>query len=73
MKNHDLVDISCLLKFYPNSGKSVAVLEAPEKEIIFLPLSQVEVEETGRYDDESHLQIVIVTMPQWLAEEKGLV
>jgi hypothetical protein len=71
MKNHDLIDISMMLKFYPNSGKSVAVTNGISKEIIFLPLSQVEVFETGRFED--GLQIVTVTMPQWLAEEKELV
>ena len=71
MKNHDLVDVSCLLKFYPNSGKSVAVTDGISEKIIFLPLSQVEVFETGKFED--GLQLVTVTMPQWLAEEKELV
>jgi hypothetical protein len=71
MKNHDLVEVSCILKFYPNSGKSVAVTDGINKEVIFLPLSQVEVFETDRFED--GYQLIIVTMPQWLAEEKGLV
>jgi hypothetical protein len=45
----------------------------------WLPLSRVEVEETGRTervwnDDRRHsASVVIVTLPEWLAREKGLI
>lgn len=45
----------------------------------WLPLSQVEVEETGRTehvwndDRRSYAPVVKVTLPEWLARDKGLI
>jgi hypothetical protein len=70
-KHHDLVDVSVLMKFLPKSGKSIAITNGIDEEVIFLPLSEIEYVETGRWED--GYQVINVTMPQWLAEEKGLV
>jgi hypothetical protein len=70
-KNHELTDVNLLLRFYPKSGKSVAVSLGEESDLIFLPLSEIEIFETGRF--ENGKQLVEITMPQWLAEENGLV
>ncbi len=45
----------------------------------WLPLSQVEIEETGRFervwndDYRERAPVVIVTLPEWLARSKGLI
>jgi hypothetical protein len=45
----------------------------------WLPLSKVEITETGRYekiwndDYRKTAQVVLVTLPEWLAREKGLI
>jgi len=70
-KNHDLVDVNLLLRFYTKSGEAVAVSLGEEDDLIFLPLSEIEIHETGKW--ENGKQIVEVTMPQWLGETKGLV
>lgn len=70
-KNHDLADVHVLLRFYPKSGKSVAVSLGTDSELIFLPLSEIEIHETGK--KENGKKVLEITMPQWLAEENGLV
>jgi hypothetical protein len=70
-KHHDLVDVSLLMKFLPKSGKSIAVTDGIKEEVIFLPLSEIEYVETGKW--EGGYQLISVCMPQWLAEEKGFV
>jgi hypothetical protein len=70
-KNHDLTEVNLLLRFYPKTGKSVACSLGENSELIFLPLSEIEIFETGKF--ENGKQLVEITMPQWLAEEKGLV
>jgi hypothetical protein len=45
----------------------------------WLPLSQIEIEETGRFervwndDYRERAPVVIVTLPEWLARSKGLI
>lgn len=41
--------------------------EEPKEEWVWLPLSQIEVEESGSG------KCVMVTMPEWLAQNKGLI
>jgi hypothetical protein len=55
--------------------KAILVSETDDRntKTVWLPLSQCQVEVTGGYTRRSKLEIVTVTMPQWLAEEKGLV
>ena len=74
MSKNELVDIDCYLR--RESEKAVAVADGSmmidpktkeEKEKWFwLPLSLIEI-------DRKKGDHVIVTMPRWLAEEKGLV
>lgn len=49
------------------TGKAVLFHTGNREEAAWLPLSQVEVEETGVGG------IVTVTLPEWLAQEKGLI
>lgn len=72
----DLADVDLRFKFYPKSGKSVAFsdqdpeeLSFPPKPPIFLPIHEIEMYPA----DPKPGSVVRVTMPQWLAEDKGLV
>ena len=60
----DLVDIACTVRC--DRGKAVAVAdgteEAGREKWFWLPKSQVEVNDDGT-----------VTMPEWLAKDKGLI
>lgn len=49
------------------SAKAVLFHTGNKEEAAWLPLSQIEVEETGIGG------IVTVTLPEWLAQEKGLI
>lgn len=65
----DLVDL--LLFEHHRTGAAVLVSDTGmEKDAIWLPLSQVEIEATPSH---SGGREVTVTMPQWLAEQKELV
>ncbi|MDR3471568.1 MAG: hypothetical protein P4M09_07740 [Devosia sp.] len=60
----ELVDIDVVIKH--RTPKAV-LIDHPDSnsEDIWLPLSAIEIEETGRF-------VVTVTLPRLLAEEKGL-
>lgn len=68
MSKSDLIDITC--KIRSQSGKAVAVADGTTEEIdgrirekwFWLPVSQIEINGDGT-----------VTMPEWLAHEKGLI
>jgi len=72
--NSNLVDIQ--LYVHDTRDRSVMVSESGlSKDVFFLPLSQIEVaqiEETGRSRIKDN-RIKEITMPEWLAVEKGLV
>jgi hypothetical protein len=69
--NSDLVDLEDMV-LHHETARAVLVSDEPGGEKIWLPLSQIEVEQTGR-KTKSRLPLVTITIPQWLAEEKGLV
>lgn len=67
----NLVDVNAIYLCTSQSGKAIGV--APWKGYcgapIYLPLSQVEYEPRDPHNG----QVITVTMPQWLARQKGLV
>lgn len=73
-----LHDLSMALHY--DTGKAVLVSETGEEEKAkWLPKSQVEIEQTGKTvtavkkDGQSiALPLVTVTVPEWLAKDKGL-
>ncbi|TIN01000.1 MAG: hypothetical protein E5Y34_11125 [Mesorhizobium sp.] len=75
MPRSELADVNLLLRFNPKPGAKSIATAKDEDDLtnfpIFLPVSQVEYVDTGR--TEAGRSIITVTMPQWLAEEKGLV
>lgn len=61
----DLVDLT--MQLHHETPKAVLVSDDGDKtKAVWVPLSQCEIEHKER-------GIVIVTMPEWLATEKGLV
>lgn len=65
MAKSDLVDLT--MQLHHETAKAVLVSDDGDKtKAVWVPLSQCEVEPKGK-------GIVIVTMPEWLAIEKGLV
>jgi hypothetical protein len=61
----ELVDIEAVIK--QRTPKAVRIDHYDSNsEDVWLPLSQIEIEETGRL-------VVTITLPRTLAEEKGLV
>lgn len=65
MGKSDLVDLT--MQLHAETAKAVLVSDDGDKDkAVWLPLSQCEVERKAK-------GIVIVTMPEWLATEKGLV
>lgn len=65
MAKSEIVDIEAIIK--QRTAKAVRI-DHPDSntEDLWLPLSQIEIEETGR-------MLVDITLPRTLAEEKGLV
>lgn len=62
----ELVDLT--LQIHAKTANAIRVSDDGDNaNAVWLPLSQVEVEETKTEG------IVIVTMPEWLAQEKGLI
>jgi hypothetical protein len=60
----DLVDIE--VQIHHRTGKAVLVSDDGDREkAVWLPLAQIEVERFGSHHT--------VTMPEWLAVEKGLI
>lgn len=61
----DLIDLT--MQLHAESQKAILVSDEGDKtHAVWLPLSQVEIEHKGK-------GIVVVTLPEWLAIEKGLV
>lgn len=62
----DLVDIAAVR--HAETDKAILVSETGEKsDAVWLPKSQVEIENDG------HKNFITVTMPEWLAKDKGLI
>lgn len=65
MSKSDLVDLT--MQLHHETGKAVLVSDDGDKaKAVWIPLSQCEIERRAN-------GIVIVTMPEWLATDKGLV
>lgn len=61
----DLIDLS--VQLHHETDKAVLVSDDGNKDkAVWLPLSQIEIERTNG-------GVVTVTLPEWLATEKGLV
>lgn len=77
--NSDLIDLP--LALHHKTGKAALVSETGDaKKGKWLPLSHIEIEDTGKTvrGEEANGQVldvklVTVTLPEWLAIEKGLV
>ena len=72
----DLTDLT--LALHHETDKAVLVSETgDEKKAKWLPKSKVEVETTGKFVQATvgarKFAVVIVTLPEWLAIDKGLV
>lgn len=64
MTRSNIIDLAVIIVH--RTDKAVRVKDAEDSEPVWLPLSQVEVEgEVG--------QIGEITLPDWLAQEKGLI
>lgn len=61
----DIIDIDGAIE--ARTGKAVLFHTGNKSEAAWLPLSQIEVDETGVPG------IVTVTLPEWLATDKGLI
>ncbi len=62
----DPVDIAAVR--HAETDKAILVSETGEKsDAVWLPKSQVEIENDG------HKNFITVTMPEWLAKDKGLI
>lgn len=65
MGNSDLIDVT--VQLHHETPKAVLVSDDGDREnAVWLPLSQCEIEH-------KRSGIVVVTLPEWLAIEKGLV
>jgi hypothetical protein len=62
MSKSDLIDLPCMLKY---QTERAYLLDFGEEESMWLPKSQVEYHKEGNNE--------IVTMPEWLAKERGLI
>ncbi len=60
----DLIDIAVFIKHQTDGA---VLVEYGRREPVWLPLSQIEI--TSRDDGKSH----IVTLPYWLAKDKGMI
>lgn len=77
MSKSDLVDLT--LALHAETDKAVLVSETgDEKKSKWIPKSQCEVEQTGKYCQQNgqignrKYPVVIVTMPEWMAINKEL-
>lgn len=61
----NIIDID--VEVTARSGKAVLVHTGDKEKAVWLPLSQIEIE-PGVFDG-----IETVTLPEWLAQEKGLI
>lgn len=64
MTKSDIIDIDGAVE--ARTEKAVLFHTGDKKQAVWLPLSQIEIEETGIEG------IFTVTLPEWLATEKGL-
>lgn len=62
----DLIDVAVVR--HAETEKAILVSETAHKEdAVWLPKSQIEIENDG------HKNFVTVTLPEWLAKDKGLI
>ena len=61
----DIIDIDVAVE--AKTDKAVLVHDGDKSKAVWLPLSQIEISETGIGG------IMTVTLPEWLALEKGLI
>jgi hypothetical protein len=64
------VTIRCLERFYHKDGRSIAISLAINEDLVFLPINELRLQDTGQVESEK--RIIDVTMPTWLAKEKRL-
>lgn len=62
----NIIDID--VEVTARTEKAVLVHTGVKNEAVWLPLSQIEIEPNGAFDG-----IETVTLPEWLALEKGLI
>lgn len=62
----DLIDLTLTIRAQTQKAIQITDYAKPGIGWIWLPKSQIEYEEKGR-------GIVVVTMPEWLARDKGLI
>lgn len=67
-RNDDPVEINCTYVRHTSTRNQIAIVDADDKEH-FLPVSKImlDPEEPDEGDD------ITVTMPEWLAENEGLI
>lgn len=67
-RNDDPVEVNCTYVRHTNAGNQVAIVDADDK-THYLPVSKIELspEDPEEGDD------ITVTMPEWLAENEGLI
>jgi hypothetical protein len=66
MSKNELTDI--MVQLHHETDRAILVSDAGDSEkAVWLPLSQIEFEKTGKPG------IVLVTLPTWLAKERGLI
>ena len=73
------IDLEMVLHY--DTGKAVQVSDTgEEKRAVWLPSSQIQINRNGRdvpavKNDGQHtiLPVVMVTLPEWLAKDKGLI
>jgi hypothetical protein len=63
---HELVDLT--MQIVRETDKAICVRDAEDRNPVWLPRSQIEVSTDG-----APRGCVIVTMPEWLALDKGLI
>jgi hypothetical protein len=64
------VTVHCLERFYHKDGRSIAISLAINEDLVFLPLEEIQIHDTGVVESEK--RVVNVVMPMWLAQEKRL-
>jgi hypothetical protein len=62
----DMIDVDVI--FQTVTARAVCVREAEDSPDVWLPLSQVEID-----GDERRGEVVTLTGPEWLIEDKGLI
>ena len=65
-RKSDLIDVACCQ--HAETDKAILVSETGERDdAVWLPKSQIEIE------NDSHKNFITVTLPEWLATDKGLI